>query len=81
MNDDQPILNSKKYFLQKIAKVMSMISLAIALCTGMYLFLLVEDETLKLTLGVVAFFFATVGAVFYTIAVVNLPDLSMAPKK
>jgi len=71
-------LTSKKYLLQKIAKVISIISLLAAAGTGIYiLFLTPEQQELTLTLGVVAFFFASMAVVLYAIAAANLPDLSL----
>lgn len=71
-------LTSKKYLLQKIAKVISIMSLLAAVGTGLYiLFLTPEQQELTLTLGVVAFFFASMAVVLYAIAAANLPDLSL----
>jgi CHASE2 domain-containing sensor protein len=71
-------LTNKKYLLQKIAKVISIMSLLAAAGTGVYiLFLTPEQQELTLTLGVVAFFFASMAVVLYAIAAANLPDLSL----
>jgi DMSO/TMAO reductase YedYZ heme-binding membrane subunit len=77
LNEQQKVLTTKKYLLQKIAKILSIICIIVAVCTGIYLFTLPNEGVLKSTLGVVAFFFSTMGAVFYAIASANLPDLSI----
>ncbi|MBL4911161.1 MAG: hypothetical protein JKX78_14245 [Alteromonadaceae bacterium] len=81
MNTLKTPLTTKKYLLQKIAKVISIISLLTAVGTGLYTFFLTsEQQGLTLTLGVIAFFFASMAVVLYTISAVNLPDLSLKNK-
>jgi len=77
LNVSSEKLTNKKYLLQKIAKVMSIISLLIAISIGFYLLVMGHNKDLQLTLGVVAFFFSSMAVVLYAIAVTNLPDLSL----
>lgn len=77
MNTLKTPLTTKKYLIQKIAKVLSVISIIAALVTVTYIFVFSNNEELKLTLGVVAFFFSSMAVVLYAIAVANLPDLSL----
>jgi ABC-type multidrug transport system fused ATPase/permease subunit len=75
-------LNNKKHFLQKIAKVIAMVSLVIAVLAGGYLVTIEEnDKVLKASVGAIAFFCFTLGLVLKAISAANLPNLTLTNKK
>jgi len=74
-------LTNKKYFLQKVAKVISIFSVIAAIGSIGYVLLANPSDGLKLTFGVVAFFFSAMSVVLFAIGNANLPDLSIKLKK
>tara|TARA_R110000787_G_scaffold53850_1_gene125646 strand:+ start:651 stop:908 length:258 start_codon:yes stop_codon:yes gene_type:complete len=72
-----PRKEGHKRLLQKIAKVVSIISIFLAVVSAIYLLTInSEDEkVLKASIGAVAFFCFTLGIVLNAIANTNLPDL------
>jgi len=81
MIEKQSKLTNKKYFLQKVAKIISVFSVIAAIANSIYLLTITDNDGLKLTLGVVAFFFSAMSVVLYAIASANLPDLSIRSDK
>ena len=68
-----------KHGLQLFAKVIGMLSMFIALFTGVYLLIFVEnpDKIQQSFLGAITFFCFILGLVLHYISTTNLPDLSV----
>ncbi len=81
--ENYPVVHrEKRHFLQKIAKVFSIITLIVAFVSAGYLFTL-NDETekaLKAGVGAIAFFCFTIGLVLHAIASASLPNLQINSK-
>lgn len=68
-----------KHGLQLFAKIIGMLSMIIALGTGGYLLIFVEnpDKIQQSFLGAITFFCFIMGLVLHYISTTNLPDLSV----
>jgi len=75
-NEIMPRKEGHKRLLQKISKVISIISIFTGVVSAIYLLTINgEDEVLKASIGAIAFFCFTLGMVLNAIANTNLPDL------
>lgn len=79
MNSEQITQRENKHILQRIAKVVGVISLIAAFITGGYLLTITdsEDKVLKAFFGSVSFFCFMMGLVLNSIGGANLPNLSV----
>ncbi len=78
----EPRKEGHKRVMQKISKVLSILSLIIAFISAGYTLTLngEEEPVIKATFGAIAFFCFTVGIVLHAIASANLPNLKIEQK-
>ncbi len=83
MTHDNKVVRTPKRKLQKISKVISYLSIVIAVISGGYLVTILdtEDMVMKSSVGAVCFFFFMVGLVLHTIATTDLPNLKIETKE
>ena len=79
MSDTQLTQRENKHILQRIAKVVGIISIIIAFICAGYLLTLTdsEDKVMKAFYGSISFFCFMMGLVLHTIGSANLPDLTV----
>lgn len=77
-----PRKEGKKRFLQKVAKITSIIFFIIAVPCGIATVMLdgATQEVMKASFGAITFFCFTAGIVLKAMADANLPDLSLTPE-
>lgn len=83
MDTELKVQKTEKRFLQKIAKVIGILSAIISVCCGIYLYTIVgsDDKVLKASMGAITFFFFTVALVLNTMASADLPNLKIDKDK
>lgn len=83
MNDGQLTQRKNKHILQRIAKVVGVISIVIAFIMAGFLISLMDsdDKVMKAFYGSISFFCFMVGLVLHTIGSANLPDLTIPKDK
>ena len=79
MTDTQLTQRENKHILQRIAKVVGIISIVIAFICAGYLLTLTdsEDKVIKAFYGSISFFCFMMGLVLQSIGSANLPDLTV----
>jgi len=79
LNSEQLTQRKNKHILQRIAKVVGVISIIIALICAGYLLTLTdsEDKVMQAFYGSISFFCFMMGLVLHTIGNANLPDLTV----
>ncbi len=83
MDTELKVQKTEKRFLQKIAKVIAVISTITAIACGIYLATIIDsdDKVLKASMGAVTFFFFMVGLVLNVLASSDLPNLKIEQDK
>lgn len=78
MTDELPVIRTKKRKLQKIAKVISYLSIITAIGCAIFLTIIeTEEVVMRASFGATSFFFFMVGLVLHTIGSSDLPDLTI----
>lgn len=83
MSEENLTQRKNKHILQRIAKVVGVFSIIVALLCAGYLVTLVdsEDKVMKAFYGSISFFCFMVGLVLQSIGNANLPDLTVPKDK
>lgn len=77
--DFAPPEKTQQRLLQKISKVIAIISLIAAICCGIYLaFFIGDSKVIKASVGATTFFCFMMALVLNTIADTNLPNLTIS---
>ena len=83
MSDGQLTQRKSKHILQRVAKIVGIISMIVAFITAGYLLMISdsEDKVIKSFFGSISFFCFTMGLVLQSIGSANLPDLTVPKDK
>ncbi|SEK88271.1 hypothetical protein SAMN05216262_103203 [Colwellia chukchiensis] len=83
MSDYQLTQRKQKHILQRLAKVVSIVSIIAAFICAGYLLTLndTDDKVMKAFFGSISFFCFTMGLVLHSIGSANLPDLTVPQDK
>jgi hypothetical protein len=83
LSEEQLTQRKNKHILQRFAKVVSVISIIVALICAGYLVSLTdsEDKVMKAFFGSISFFCFMMGLVLQSIGSANLPDLTVPKDK
>lgn len=77
--DFAPPVKTQQRLLQKISKIIAIMSLIAAICCGIYLaFFIGDSKVIKASVGATTFFCFMVALVLNTIADSNLPNLTIS---